>query len=98
MSSAKRRGGSEPALERDVALANLIIERFGLSNAFGHASARVPARTLFYAHAAQEAGPDGSEPAGRDVFGSRQTRDSSRQRPLLRRERGSIPGPLTTSG
>lgn len=34
-------------LRRDVALANRIIERFGLSNAFGHASARVPGTSTF---------------------------------------------------
>ena len=40
----KRRkdGSGALALRRDVALANIIIERFGLSNAFGHASARIP--------------------------------------------------------
>jgi ribulose-5-phosphate 4-epimerase/fuculose-1-phosphate aldolase len=35
------------ALRRDVALANIIIERFGLSNAFGHASARIPGTATF---------------------------------------------------
>lgn len=35
-------------LRRDVALANRIIERFGLSNAFGHASARIPGTNTFY--------------------------------------------------
>jgi L-fuculose-phosphate aldolase len=35
-------------LRRDVALANRIIERFGLSNAFGHASARIPGTSSFY--------------------------------------------------
>ena len=35
-------------LRRDVALANRIIERFGLSNAFGHASARIPGTDTFY--------------------------------------------------
>ena len=35
------------ALRRDVALANRIIEAFGLSNAFGHASARVPGTETF---------------------------------------------------
>jgi L-fuculose-phosphate aldolase len=34
-------------LRHDVALANRIIERFGLSNAFGHASARVPGTNTF---------------------------------------------------
>jgi L-fuculose-phosphate aldolase len=37
-----------PELRRDVALANRIIERFGLSHAFGHASARVPGTNSFY--------------------------------------------------
>jgi L-fuculose-phosphate aldolase len=35
-------------LRRDVALANRIIERFGLSNAFGHVSARIPGTSTFY--------------------------------------------------
>lgn len=39
---------SEQALRRDVALANRIIERFGLSNAFGHVSARIPGTNRFY--------------------------------------------------
>ena len=52
----KRKGGGVPALRRDVALAalrrdvalaNIIVERFGLSNAFGHASARVPGTDTF---------------------------------------------------
>jgi L-ribulose-5-phosphate 4-epimerase len=34
-------------LRREVALANRIIERFGLSNAFGHASARIPGTNTF---------------------------------------------------
>ena len=38
----------ENTLRRDVALANRIIERFGLSNAFGHASARIPGTNTFY--------------------------------------------------
>lgn len=38
---------SEQALRRDVALANRIIERFGLSNAFGHVSARIPGTNRF---------------------------------------------------
>ena len=38
----------EKTLRRDVALANRIIERFGLSNAFGHASARIPGTNTFY--------------------------------------------------
>ena len=43
--SAKR--GAPPALKADVAAANLVIERFGLSNAFGHASARIPGTGTF---------------------------------------------------
>jgi L-fuculose-phosphate aldolase len=39
---------NEAALRRDVALANRIIERFGLSNAFGHVSARIPGTNTFY--------------------------------------------------
>src|SRR5512134_3703552 len=39
---------TEQALRRDVALANRIIERFGLSTAFGHASARIPGTNTFY--------------------------------------------------
>lgn len=39
---------NEQALRRDVALANRIIERFGLSNAFGHVSARIPGTSTFY--------------------------------------------------
>jgi len=38
---------NEQALRRDVALANRIIERFGLSNAFGHVSARIPGTNTF---------------------------------------------------
>jgi L-fuculose-phosphate aldolase len=34
-------------LREDVALANRIVERFGLSNAFGHASARIPGTDTF---------------------------------------------------
>ena len=34
-------------LRRDVAVANRIIERFGLSNAFGHVSARLPGTQTF---------------------------------------------------
>jgi ribulose-5-phosphate 4-epimerase/fuculose-1-phosphate aldolase len=48
VSSAKSRRDVAPALKRDVALANLIIERFGLSNAFGHASARIPGTNTFF--------------------------------------------------
>src|SRR5947208_9221943 len=47
MTSAKSGRGAEPTLKRDVALANRIIERFGLSNAFGHASARIPGTDTF---------------------------------------------------
>ena len=39
---------NEQALRHDVALANRIIERFGLSSAFGHASARIPGTNTFY--------------------------------------------------
>ena len=39
---------NDRALRRDVALANRILERFGLSNAFGHASARIPGTATFY--------------------------------------------------
>ena len=35
------------ALRRDVATANRILERVGLSNAFGHASARIPGTSTF---------------------------------------------------
>ena len=35
-------------LRRDVALANRIVERFGLSNAFGHVSGRIPGTNSFY--------------------------------------------------
>jgi L-fuculose-phosphate aldolase len=38
---------ADQPLRRDVALANRIIERFGLSNAFGHASARIPGTDTF---------------------------------------------------
>jgi ribulose-5-phosphate 4-epimerase/fuculose-1-phosphate aldolase len=41
----RSRGGT--ALRRDVALANRIIERGGLSTAFGHASARIPGTDVF---------------------------------------------------
>jgi len=46
---AKRKAtvAATPALRRDVALANRIIEAFGLSNAFGHASARIPGTDTF---------------------------------------------------
>ncbi len=36
------------ALREDVATANRIIERMGLSHAFGHASARIPGTNTFY--------------------------------------------------
>jgi ribulose-5-phosphate 4-epimerase/fuculose-1-phosphate aldolase len=39
---------TEKELRHDVALANRIIERFGLSTAFGHASARIPGTNTFY--------------------------------------------------
>ena len=42
------RASTLSALKSDVALANRIIERFGLSNAFGHASARIPGTDTFY--------------------------------------------------
>jgi len=45
--SALARSGALTALRGDVALANIIIERFGLSNAFGHASARIPGTETF---------------------------------------------------
>jgi ribulose-5-phosphate 4-epimerase/fuculose-1-phosphate aldolase len=48
MTRAKNSRGAQAALKRDVALANLIIERFGLSNAFGHASARIPGTSTFF--------------------------------------------------
>jgi ribulose-5-phosphate 4-epimerase/fuculose-1-phosphate aldolase len=38
---------ADPTLRRDVALANHIIEAFGLSHAFGHASARIPSTDTF---------------------------------------------------
>src|SRR6202171_528713 len=38
---------TETDLRRDVALANRIIERVGLSNAFGHVSARIPGTDTF---------------------------------------------------
>ncbi|MEP7083813.1 MAG: class II aldolase/adducin family protein [Betaproteobacteria bacterium] len=38
---------SEQALRQDVAQGNRIIERFGLSNAFGHVSARIPGTSTF---------------------------------------------------
>jgi ribulose-5-phosphate 4-epimerase/fuculose-1-phosphate aldolase len=42
------KAGALSALKSDVALANRIVERFGLSNAFGHASARIPGTDTFY--------------------------------------------------
>src|SRR5256714_14036895 len=48
MSSANSGRGAEATLKRDVALANLIVERFGLSNAFGHASARIAGTGTFF--------------------------------------------------
>jgi len=38
---------TQTSLRREVALANRIIERFGLSNAFGHVSARIPGTGTF---------------------------------------------------
>ena len=38
---------TEARLRRDVAIANRIIERVGLSNAFGHVSARIPGTSRF---------------------------------------------------
>jgi ribulose-5-phosphate 4-epimerase/fuculose-1-phosphate aldolase len=37
----------EASLRQDVAIANRILERVGLSNAFGHASARIPGTSTF---------------------------------------------------
>jgi L-fuculose-phosphate aldolase len=48
VSSARGNRAADQALRRDVALANRIIERFGLSNAFGHVSARIPGTDTFY--------------------------------------------------
>jgi len=48
VSSARGHRAAQQALRRDVALANRIIERFGLSNAFGHVSARIPGTDTFY--------------------------------------------------
>ena len=39
---------TEKDLRQDVAMANRIIERFGLATAFGHASARIPGTNTFY--------------------------------------------------
>lgn len=39
---------TDQTLRHDVALANRIIERFGLSTAFGHVSARIPGTSTFY--------------------------------------------------
>src|SRR5205085_11789107 len=36
------------AVRQDVATANRILERFGLSHAFGHASARIPGTNTFH--------------------------------------------------
>ena len=47
MSSAGSSRRVDRELRRDVALANRIIERFGLSNAFGHVSARIPGTNTF---------------------------------------------------
>ena len=40
--------GTDKELRRDVALANRIIERMGLSTAFGHVGARIPGMNTFY--------------------------------------------------
>jgi ribulose-5-phosphate 4-epimerase/fuculose-1-phosphate aldolase len=48
VSSAKADRVTLERLRRDVALGNRIIERFGLSNAFGHVSARIPGTDTFY--------------------------------------------------
>ena len=48
MSGRAGRSAALSALKSDVALANRVIERFGLSNAFGHASARIPGTDTFY--------------------------------------------------
>ena len=40
--------GTEKTLRRDVALANRILERVGLSDAFGHVSARIPGTDTFF--------------------------------------------------
>jgi len=48
MSSAKAHRVALERLRREVALGNRIIERFGLSNAFGHVSARIPDTDTFY--------------------------------------------------
>jgi len=48
VSSAKVDRAGLEKLRREVALGNRIIERFGLSNAFGHASARIPGTDTFY--------------------------------------------------
>jgi ribulose-5-phosphate 4-epimerase/fuculose-1-phosphate aldolase len=47
VSAKAGRSAALSALKADVALANRIIERFGLSNAFGHASARIPGTDTF---------------------------------------------------
>jgi ribulose-5-phosphate 4-epimerase/fuculose-1-phosphate aldolase len=47
VSSAASDRRVQQKLRRDVALANRIIERFGLSNAFGHVSARIPGTNTF---------------------------------------------------
>jgi len=38
----------DQSLRRDMAMANRIVERFGLSNAYGHVSARIPGTSTFY--------------------------------------------------
>jgi len=47
---------AEDLLRNDVALANRIIERLGLSSAFGHASARIPGTSTFFLPARRSPG------------------------------------------
>ena len=47
MTRKTRKTRVDAALRSDVALANQIIERFGLSKAFGHVSARIPGTDTF---------------------------------------------------
>lgn len=47
MTGRSRAVKAAPALRRDVALANRILERCGLSTVFGHASARIPGTDTF---------------------------------------------------
>ena len=48
MSAMGRPVDTEKTLRRDVALANRILERVGLSDAFGHVSARIPGTDTFF--------------------------------------------------